>query len=420
MIDRIYLDNNGTTKIDERAKIALGIDINGNASSKGSEGQYARYAYNRCISTISRYFGFTEDHEIIFTSGASESNCSIIISSVLTAYKPERIPILVISSYEHKATIKCCEQLESRGFCQVINIIPNKKGIVEPGMIENLLDRLSKSEKLNRVVLVSIMHINNEIGSKNDIDKIALVCKKYGVIFHSDCVQSIKYAHRDNFKNLDAFSISFHKFGGPKGVGLLVLNKNTIKEYFSIISGSQQHGYRGGTENINMMLAGTVALEVMRDKREIKNGGIEDIRKAMLAIMKTQFSCYYFHQLSEAKNISADKPYIIIFGPSEDDYHNRAPSTIYFSVMSVPEIDNGKILEELNKKKITIGTGSACNTALSDHSHSLASINVPPCMAKCVFRISIGDENLQYPKETIASMHIICKTILDYYNSLSR
>lgn len=410
----IYLDNNGTTKMYDKVRKVFELEINGNASSMGSNGQYAKYVHNKCISYLANYFNInTNLYEIIFTSGASESNNSIILSSFLT-YKKNNLPIIIISSYEHKATIKCCEKLQTKEMCKLYKITPNKKGIIEPEMVYELLNRLKNNNELEDVVLVSIMHINNEIGVKNDINKIGMICNNFGVVFHSDCVQSIKFNNKPDLSYIDALSLSFHKFGGPKGSGLLVLNKNKISDYFPIINGNQQNGYRGGTENMNIVLASTVSLIETMTNRINKNMQLEKMRSEMIKILRSYFQCYYFHNLDKVTNINVDEPYIIIFGPEENDTY-RAPNTIYISIISIPEIDNNKIMNMLNKEGIIVSKGSTCNSALSDNSTSLKSIDVPDCMAKCVLRISLGDENLEYTKETVNSMHTICNIIKKNY-----
>lgn len=407
----IYLDNNGTTYMHKKAKDIFKLDIDGNMSSLGQLGKQSKEIFNSCIDEIKDYFNITDNYNIIFTSGASESNCSLILSSVLEFIGEfKSIPTIIISEYEHKTTLKCCNYLENKGLCKLYKLSPNKMGIIEPYKLEELLNTLED------VVLVSIMHVNNEIGSKNDIYKLGSICRKFNITFHTDATQSIKFIDKFNLEYIDALSLSFHKFGGPKGCGLLVVNKNV--KYMPIIAGSQQNGLRGGTENLHLIYSSTCALNETRRYRSIKNNIIGIMKNKMLAILKSYYNCYYFYELGKdfEKDLSDIK--IIIFGPKDETL--CVPNTMYFSIISNPTIDNNILVDSLNNKNIIVSKGSTCNSGLSEFSTSLLSLSENTCLIDCVIRISLGDINIHNMMKTVNSMCVICKEIKTVYLSINK
>ena len=402
----IYLDNNGTTALIKKAKEIYNMDLDGNMSSFGKYGQITKNIYDRCLSIMFDYFNIKppnrSNYNILFTSGASESNSSIILSRVLS-FKGTGKPVIITSSYEHKSIKNCCDQLEEYNLCKIYKINPNSNGIIEPSKLTDLLKSLSTTE-LNNIVLVTIMHVNNEIGSKNDIYKLATICKEHKIPFHTDCTQSVKFMQYFELNDINSLSLSFHKLGGPKGCGILLFD-NTIK-YYPIISGSQQNGNRGGTENLYLIYSSIIALNEIIKYRTVKNTALEMLRYKMIKILNDNFKCYYYSEVTNETDM--EKPYIIIFGSDNKMY--RVPNTIYFSIVTDPIINNNKLIQNLNNKNIIVSKGSTCNSAFSDNK-TLTSINAPTCMINCVLRVSLGDENLTYMYKTIKSMQTICDTI---------
>ena len=417
MEDIIYLDNNGTTNMSADVRYAMSIDIRGNASSTGIYGEKANNIMTKCKQIIADHFGVDpEKYQIIFTSGASESNNSIINSAVnmhIKYKKSKDIPIVISTLYEHKTSHDCLNNLEEFGKCKIIQLKPNSRGLIEPSDLLNLFKYLTHIGSLQRVCLVTIMHVNNEIGSKNAINQIGNICKQFNVPLHSDIVQSIKF-NRVNMDLLDAISVSFHKFGGPKSVGLLIFNKKIFTRYLPLVCGSQQDGFRGGTENVNLIFGSTIALMNNARDRELKNIRIEIIRNEMLKILSSYFDTFYYHELDMYKHkINMSKPTAIIFGPRNKEWRN--PNTIYFAISGGKQdtFNNDIVIKALNEKQIIISKGSTCNSKTLKPSSALAALKVKQCLLSRSFRISLGDENLNYPEKTINAMHDVCKTIIN-------
>lgn len=411
MTNIIYLDNNGTTAMKTEVKNTISLDIRGNPSSTGIYGQHASNIFNSCKKEIEKYFNISEsNYQIVFTSGASESNNTIINSSVNTCTHGKK-PIIITTSYEHNTSLQCINNLTNLNKCSVISLGPNTRGLIEPSSLETVLNDLKSKNILHLVCLVSIMHINNEIGSKNAINELGIICKKYNVPFHSDVVQSIKF-ETPNLNFIDAISVSFHKFGGPKSCGLLIYNKNVFKKFMPLICGTQQNEIRGGTENINLIYGGTLALVLNNVDRKFKNIRLDIIRNEMLKILSSYFNTYYHQDIDLDKNIDLTQPCAIVFGPKSIKW--RAPNTIYFAISGGKKytLSSDKVIDTLNNKNIVISKGSTCNSKKTKQSAALLSINVKQCLTKRSFRISLGDENLLYPSNSINAMHDICKTIL--------
>lgn len=420
MKDIIYLDNNGTTHMTDDVKHALAVDIRGNASSTGIYGERAHNIMEKCKNITANHFNIDQDrYQIVFTSGASESNNSIIRSTVTMhnkLHKLKDIPIVISTLYEHKTTSECLKNLEDLGECKVIKLKPNEKGLIEPYDLEHMLKYLSHVGYMPRVCLVSIMHVNNEIGSKNAIYELGKLCKRFKVPFHSDICQSMKFTHV-NMDLVDAISASYHKISGPKGSGLLIFNKRIFPNFMPLICGNQQDGYRGGTENVNMIFASSVALLNTIHERELKNLRLEIMRNEMIKIMSSYFDTYYYHELEKYKDdLDLVKPYAIIFGPRNLSWRN--PNTIYFAISGgkseqMNKFNNDIVVKALNDRRIIISKGSTCNTRTLKPGGALKAINASECLMKRSFRISLGDENLEYQEDTINAMHDICNTILN-------
>ncbi len=419
MKDIIYLDNNGTTNMTDNVKHALAVDIRGNASSTGIYGERAHRIMEKCKNITADHFNIDQEkYQIVFTSGASESNNAIIRSAVSmhsSLKNTGEMPIVISTMYEHKTTLECLKNLEDIKACKVIKLKPNTKGLIEPYDLEQLLKYLVHVGYIARVCLVTIMHVNNELGTKNAIYEYGRLCKRFKVPFHTDICQSAKFHHVD-MDLVDAISASYHKIAGPKGSGLLIFNKKVFSKYMPLICGNQQDGYRGGTENVNMIFASTIALMDNFRDRELKNLRLEIMRNEMIKIISSHFDTYYYHELERYREeLDLVKPYAIIFGPRNIAWRN--PNTIYFAIgggkgEAMDKFDNDLVIKSLNDRKIIISKGSTCNSRTLKSDSALLAINANKCLMKRSFRVSLGDENLDYQEESINAMHDICNTIL--------
>ncbi len=189
-------------------------DIFGNPSSLHSFGFEAKKAVGKAREKIARILGAELPGEIIFTSGGTEAN-NLAIKGFAGQFQTGRI---ITSAIEHHSVLNVCRDLAEKGF-EIIYLKPDKNGVVSTESVEKAIN--------DRTILVSIMHANNEIGSLQPIKQIGKICRKKGVVFHTDAVQSAgKIPINARESHIGMLSISAHKFGGPKGVGALYVEKD--------------------------------------------------------------------------------------------------------------------------------------------------------------------------------------------------
>ena len=252
---KIYLDNQSTTPVDPEVlncMLPYFKDRFGNASSKThSYGWEAEAAIEIAREKISRLIN-CNPNELIFTSGATESNNIAISSNNFLNH------ILTLST-EHRAVLDICDILSKKGKC-ITYIKPKKNGIIDLSTFKNELKK--------NISLVSIMHANNEIGVVQPIEKIGEVCQKKDILFHVDAAQSIGKININVKKmNIDLMSISSHKIYGPKGIGALYINheiKDKIKPIF--YGGVQENGFRPGTLPVPLIVGFGKACDISYNK----------------------------------------------------------------------------------------------------------------------------------------------------------
>ena len=386
----IYFDNNGTTKASPEAKKAMikWIGKPSNPSSHSKDGKDAKELIEKFKKYILCHCGTdSSKYTVVITSGASESNSFILTSSVRAYQKLKRkIPHIVISAIEHKSIIETCENLHENGYVEYTMATPNKYGIIE-------LDEVKKCLRKN-TCLVSIMGANNELGSINNIKKIGALCHSKNIPFHSDCVQLFgKYKMDISKYNIDAMSVSFHKLYCSMGLGLLIINNKFINGYklCAIISGAQQGGLRGGTENIPAIAGSYAGMKINFKCRESKNIELAKLSKYLLDKLGDAFI------IVNADNKTISSPpksniTIKILGPiSQND---RIPNTLLISI--IPKngtFCNVKLKKYLCLHEIYISIGSACNASSPNASHVLTAIKATPSEKRGVVRISFGDYN---------------------------
>ena len=237
----IYLDYQATTPLRPevlKAMMPYFKEKYGNPHSNNhSLGKDANLAVEKAKKNIASLIN-CEPEEIVLTSGATESN-NFAIKSIAESYGKEKIQIITLNT-EHKCVIESCNFLEKRGYL-VHYLGVEKNGILNISQLEELIK--------NKMSLISIMHVNNEIGVIQPINEIGKLCKKYNAIFHTDAAQTFSCLDIDVKKNyIDTLSLSAHKIYGPKGIGALYLNskiKNILRPL--IDGGGQQSGLRSGT-----------------------------------------------------------------------------------------------------------------------------------------------------------------------------
>ncbi|MBO5476743.1 MAG: cysteine desulfurase NifS [Clostridia bacterium] len=355
----IYLDNAATTKLDEEVlqeMLPYLRENYGNASSIYELGRESRKAVEDAREKIAKVLN-CKPNEIYFTAGGSESD-NTAIKGIAKANKGKGNHIIT-SKIEHPAVLETCKQLEKEGF-EVSYISVDEDGILN-------LDELKNNIKPT-TILITVMFANNEIGTIQPIEEIGKIAKENNIYFHTDAVQAVGSVKIDVQKlNIDALSLSGHKFYGPKGIGALYV-KNGMKFEKFVDGGHQERNKRAGTENVAAIVGMGKAIEMAYDNLEEHNKKIKELRD------------YYVEQVKEKI------PYIKING----DMEKRLPGN---SNISFRFIEGEGLLLNLDLKGICASSGSACTSGSLDPSHVLLAIGLPHEIAHGSLRISIGKYN---------------------------
>lgn len=354
----IYADNAATTKIDDDA-LALMFDLQRNFFANPS----ATYKLSRPLKKILRESREkiaacinAEPHEIIFTSGGTESDNWAIKSSVL-AHLGER-PNIIASAIEHKAILNSCKAMENLG-CTVTKLPVDKTGEVNPADLHGKI--------LPQTKIISVMLANNEVGTIQPVKSLAEIANAAGKIFHTDAVQAVGHIPVDvKFLGVDILSASAHKFNAPKGIGFLYV-RGGLKLSPYIDGGGQEFSRRAGTENIPAIAAMALALE--NNCRNMKRNA-----EKLSSVSKVLLDCL--------RNINVD--FILNGG------ENRLPGHLNLSFRNC---EGETLLHRLDLKNICVATGSACNSQQTKISHVLQALKVPEDYIRGTIRITFGKEN---------------------------
>lgn len=406
----VYLDNNGTTLISANAAKTHSDWLRCyNPSSKASIAKPAKDILDKAHKTIYKHCGITgETHEVIFTSGASESN-SMILQKTVIAYRSIKnvLPHIITTKIEHHSIMECVKCLEEMNQATVTYIEPNVEGKISPDDIEEAITP--------NTCIVSVMYANNELGTINNIKKIGEICLKNGIPLHTDAVQLFgKMQINIPSNNITALSMSFHKLYGPKGVGLLIINKKLIEGYHitALVHGSQQNGLRGGTQNVPGIASSMVALKETFKSRATKNQRLQKFREYFMETLSKHYSIsdIYSYIKSEVEDsdenkkdylryteIKTDHPpvEIVLLGPSYKSRNESIPNTLMLSIAKNEGAPfcNMEFQKRLDKAGLIIGIGSSCMSDSPLASHVLYAINAPPVIRRGALRISFSDYN---------------------------
>ena len=319
--------------------------------------------------------------EIFFTSGGTESDNMVLISAV----RDLKVETIITSKVEHHAVLNVVKYLEKTNSIKILYVKVDKNGCIDYQNLEQILNS-NKSK-----TLVSLMHINNEIGSVLDIKRVGDICKKSNAIFHSDTVQSIgRYKMDLSTINVDFIVGSAHKFHGPKGVGFLYVNKNLDIEPI-VIGGSQERGLRAGTESVHNIAGMETALLLAYENLE------ED--KKYIKTLKNHF-------IKESKtNIPNIK-----FNANCDDQQTNT-----YTVLNVclPVSKEKAVLLEFNLdiKGIACSRGSACQSGSSKGSHVLNHVLEKEDLEKPSIRFSFSKYN------TIKEVDFVVETLKGFIDT---
>lgn len=380
----IYLDNAATTRIDNKVfndMIPYLESKYGNMSSLYSIGYDSKIAYQKSLLKVARLLNCDIDH-LIFTSGGSEGD-NMVIKGFVEKYEHEchEIPPVIITTiFEHHAILNSCRQVSNKA--KVIYLKPNRNGIITTESLKEQLEQFK-----DYTVLVSIMYVNNEIGTIQNIKELCELTHKYGKLFHTDAVQAVGHVKIDiEDLNTDYLTISGHKFYAPKGIGI-----QYIKDFSTVMplinGGKQQNGFRGGTEPIYSIVGiGSAAALVEKEFEENKNL-LEELTNYFLELLTSNKICY---------TLNVDRKYCI-------------DSTLSICFGEIP----GDILQrELSVYGICVSTGSACTAGITKYSHVLLGIGLSDDEALHTVRFSFGKYNT---KEEIDIVVETIKSIIDKY-----
>ncbi len=362
---RIYMDHAGTTQPYSEVFKAMEPFFGerfGNPSSIHSFGREADKALDDARRTVADFLGVSAE-ELFFTSGGTESD-NLALKGVAFANKGRHI---ITSSIEHHAVLRACEWLERQGFA--ITYLPvDKYGLVSPEELEKAIR--------NDTILVSIMHANNEIGTIEPIDEIGKICRRHGIYFHTDAVQTFGKIPI-KMDNIDLLSVSSHKIHGPRGVGALFIRKG-VKIDPLIHGGNQERGMRSGTENIAGIVGFAKAVELAKKNMKKDADRLTKLRdKLIKGILKMPDSWLNGHPVQ------------------------RLPANAHFGFKY---IEGEALVLHLDMKGIAASTGSACSSKELKPSHTLLAIGLKPEEAHGSLRLTLGKDNTEEDVDYVLSV----------------
>ena len=356
---RIYMDNGATTRVTEPVFEAMKpyfCEIYGNPSSAHNFGYVSRHAIDAAREQVARAIN-ADVNEIYFTGCGTESDNWAVRGAAYENVKKGRH--IITTAIEHHAILHTCAQLEKEGF-EVTYLPVDEYGFVTPEQ----LDAAIRPD----TTLVSIMTANNEIGTIEPIAELAAVCKKHGVLFHTDAVQAIGSVKIDvKAMQIDMLSMSGHKFHAPKGIGVLYIRKGVRLQQF-MNGGAQERNRRAGTENLASIVGIGKAIELATADIDAHNAQLSAIRDHMI------------------ERILKEIPYTRLNGHPT----TRLPGNVNVCFRF---IEGESLLMLLDAKGIAGSSGSACTSGSLDPSHVLLAIGLPHEIAHGSLRLSLSEEN---------------------------
>jgi len=368
---QIYFDNAATTQIrTEVIDVMTEVLKNnyGNASSLHSFGRSSKSLIEKSRKAIASYLNVSAG-EIVFTSGGTEAD-NLVLQSVVRDLKVEHI---ITSKIEHHAILHTIEQLEKTENITVSCVNIDSNGAVDYTHLETLLNTSKKT-------LVSLMHINNEIGNILDIKKVAALCKAKNALFHSDTVQSVGHYPLDlQDIQVDFIVAAAHKFHGPKGVGFVFIRKNSGLKPL-IYGGEQERGFRAGTESVHNIIGLEEALKLSYDNLDEEAKYVKSLKQ------------YFIKQLKA--NVPTAK-----FNGFSGDIEKGTYTLVNVCLPVTPE-KASMLLFQLDLKGIACSKGSACQSGSTKGSHVLAEI--------------LNDEDIQKPSIRFSFSIYNTKEEIDY------
>ena len=367
----VYLDSAATTQMRTEviSKMTEVMQVYGNPSSTHTFGRTAKSLIENARKTVANYLK-VEAKEIVFTSGGTEAD-NLILNSAVRDLGVKRI---ITSKIEHHAVLHCVDQLKDCFEVEVDYVNLDEFGSVDLQHLEQLLQQNEQK------TIVSLMHVNNEVGNILDIEKVGNLCHQYNALFHSDTVQSVGHFEL-NLKELpvDFAAVSAHKFHGPKGVGFAYVKSNSGLKSL-IFGGSQERGVRAGTESVHNIVGLEEALKLAYDN---------------LAEEQQQTTALKTHFIEQLKK---EIPGLKFNGNCSD--LAKSTYTLVNVCLPIPADKALMLLFQLDLKGIACSKGSACQSGSDKGSHVLTNI--------------LSEEDLQKPSIRFSFSRFNTKEELDY------
>jgi cysteine desulfurase len=369
----IYMDNHSTTPVDPRvvdAMLPYFSGTFGNAASRTHAfGWNAEAAVEDARDTIAQFIGAGSGKEIVFTSGATESD-NLAIKGAAEYYK-ERGNHIITTTIEHKAVLDSCKRLERQGF-EVTYLDVEKNGIVDPAKIERAIT--------DKTILVSVMLANNEVGTIQPIEEIGKITRARSVLLHSDAVQGVGRTPFDVEKmNVDLASITAHKIYGPKGVGALYVRraKPRVRLASQMDGGGHERGNRSGTLNVPGIVGFAKACELMMTEGAEENARVRLLRDKL------------------RRRLQGELDEVTLNGDAE----RRLPGNLNLSFSFV----EGEGLM-MAIKDVAVSSGSACTSASLEPSYVLKAMGLDEDLAHSSLRFGIGRFNTEEEVDFVADL----------------
>jgi cysteine desulfurase len=356
MSPRIYLDYCATTPVHssvrEKMSRALEVDF-GNPSSMHWAGKDSQHLITQARLDVAAGIGCRPD-EVIFTGGATEAD-NLALFGTLHLFPPNKAH-LITSAIEHHAILHSAALLEHEGY-SVTYLPVNEHGLVEPEDVRRAIRPETK--------LISIMYVNNEVGSIQPIVEIGRIAREHNIRFHTDAVQAVgSYDVNVDDLNLDLLSLSAHKIYGPKGIGALYV-RSGLELTPTIVGGPQEHSLRAGTENVPGIVGLGAAMNLVSQHRADERVRLPRLRKYLI------------------DGLQSVEPTMIVNGLEE----NTAAHILSISFIGV---DAEMMFIRLNSEGFAVSLGSACNSKSIEPSHVLTAMKLSQERIESTLRISLG------------------------------
>lgn len=401
--DYIYCDANSTTPMLDEAKQAWinAADL-GNASTDYATRLHVIPFVLTSGDAIVQNWLNAPKHKVVWNSGASEGNCYCIrsVADIAWGFTPH----IISTTIEHKTSIKCLDQLVDQKRITVTYIKPNIYGVIDPIEIAEAVTPHTR--------LITVIHTNNETGSINNVNEIGKIAKLYNILFHTDAAQSFGKGGIDCTRDcIDLLTASMHKLQGPLGVGLLVMSSRFLQHTKQAqITGTQNNGLRGGTENIPGIAASIVAMQHTFIDRKSKNLKLTQHKFRVVRALDQEFGMLPYSNFAGCDDslipyltnpVENPQIRIVILGEidTKTGYPSltTSPSTLLISIIRTGRYDmvnrfcNIQLKQALFERGVIISIGSACNTSAAGPSHVLTNIGAPYVIRSGTIRLSFGD-----------------------------